>query len=70
MSAEIKKSPPVRPSGRARLKMKVSFFIGLSQGLLDGPAGGAFFRVDAAFRDGGYFALAGGFPMPRMNDPI
>ena len=31
MSAE-KKSPPVRTSGRARLKMKVSFFIGLSQG--------------------------------------
>jgi hypothetical protein len=48
----------------------VSFFIELSRGVLDGPAGGAFFQVDAAFRDGGYFALAGGFPMPRMNDPI
>jgi hypothetical protein len=38
-----KKSPPVRPSGKARLKMMVSFFIGLSQGRLDGPAGCAFF---------------------------
>ncbi len=33
----------------------------------------SFFRVEAAYRDDGFLGpagFAGGFPMPRMNDPI